>query len=247
MGNLTAKHANDFRRWLLTPAEKGGAGYGSASAGKHMAITKAFLKEAVDAAIISTNPFGSIKIERQKNASRQRFIDASVIHHVIEKCPDEELQLVIALARWGGLRTPSEPFAMQWKHIDTNRRRVHVQCVKTETKGKATREIPLFPELVPFIEKRRSSRQNAAPEDFVIPALRRSTGANVRKRMSQAIRAAGLKSWPRVFHNLRSSRKTVCEWMGNSEQVADQHYLQVRDEHFGKAKTPNPDDGKCER
>ena len=245
MSSLTVKHANDFRRWLLTPGEKGGAGYGGASPGKHMAVTKAFLKEAVDAGIISVNPFGSIKIDRQKNSSRQRFIDASVIHQVIERCPDEELQLVIALARWGGLRTPSEPFAMQWKHIDLNRRRVHVQCVKTETKGKAAREIPLFPELVPFIEKLRSSTQNKAPDDFVIPALRRSTGANVRKRMSHAIRTAGLKSWPRVFHNLRSSRqtelqerfprKTLCEWMGNSEQVADQHYLQVREEHFEQA------------
>jgi integrase len=196
-----------------------------------------------------------IKIDRQKNSSRQRFIDVAVIHQVIEKCPDEELQLVIALARWGGLRTPSEPFAMQWKHIDLNRRRVHVQCVKTETKGKATREIPLFPELLPFIEKLRSSTQNAAPDDFVIPALRRSTGANVRKRMSHAIRTAGLKSWPRVFHNLRSSRqteleerfprKTVCEWMGNSEQIADQHYLQVREEHFDIASRLNSaTDGK---
>jgi integrase len=243
--SLTAKHATDFKRWLLTSAEKGGAGYGSASAGKHMAVTKAILKEAVDAGLITANPFGSSKIERQVNNSRQRFIEASVINRVIEKCPDDEMKLVIALSRWGGLRTPSEPFSLKWKHIDLNRRRVLVQCVKTETKGKPTREIPLFPELVPFVERLRSSAGNVEPEDFVIATLRRSTGSNIRKRLSCAIRLAGIKAWPRVFHNLRSSRqteleerfprKTVCEWMGNSEQIADQHYLQVRDEHFRKA------------
>ena len=240
--SLTAKHAIDFKRWLLSSSEKGGAGYGSASAGKHMAVTKAFFKDAVDAGLITANPCGSIKIERQINNSRQRFIEASVIERVIEKCPDDEMKLVIALSRWGGLRTPSEPFSLKWKHIDLNRRRVLVHCVKTETKGKSTREIPLFPELVTFVETLRSSSENTEPEDFVISTLRRSTGANVRKRMSCAIRSAGIKAWPRVFHNLRSSRqteleerfprKTVCEWMGNSEQVADQHYLQVREEHF---------------
>ena len=66
--------------------------------------------------------------------------------------------------------------------------------------------------------------------------------------MARAVRTAGFAVWPRIFRNLRSSRqteleerfpsKTVCSWMGNSEQVADQHYLQVRDEHFDRAATP---------
>jgi hypothetical protein len=118
-------------------------------------LTNAFLKEAVDAGLITANPFGSIKIERQINNSRQRFIESSVINRGIETCPDDEMKLVIALSRRGGLCTPSEPFSLKWKHIDLNRRQVLVHCVKTKTKGKKTREIPLFPELVPFVEKLR--------------------------------------------------------------------------------------------
>ena len=63
--------------------------------------------------------------------------------------------------------------------------------------------------------------------------------------MSKLIRLSGLTVWPKLFQNIRSSRqteleerfprKTVCEWMGNSETVADQHYLQVLDEHFDRA------------
>ena len=210
-----------------------------------MAVTKAFLQEAVDAGIVNVNPFGKVVIDRQRNRTRQRFIDSSVITQVISQADDPEFQAVVALSRWGGLRTPSEPFAMQWKHIDWDRKRIEVQSVKTRSKGRPTREIPLFPELVPFLTRLRDSHREISPETFVIPNLRRFTGANLRKRMSRAVRNASFEVWPRIFHNLRASRqteleerfprKTVCEWMGNSEQVADQHYLQVRDEHFDRA------------
>src|SRR5207248_2933501 len=49
----------------------------------------------------------------------------------------------------------------------------------------------------------------------------------------------------RLFHNLRSSRQTelaqdnpsylVCAWIGNTEDVAQDHYLQILPEHFQKA------------
>ena len=242
---VTAKHGNDFKRWLLSPSDKGGAGYASTSAGKHMALTKTFLQEAVDAGIVNVNPFGKVVIDRQRNRTRQRFIDSSVITQVISLVDDPEFQAVVALSRWGGLRTPSEPFAMQWKHIDWDCKRIEVQSVKTRSKGRPTREIPLFPELVPFLTTLRDAHLEISPETFVIPNLRRFTGANLRKRMSRAVRNASFEVWPRIFHNLRASRqteleerfprKTVCEWMGNSEQVADQHYLQVRNEHFDRA------------
>src|SRR5436190_2021364 len=56
---------------------------------------------------------------------------------------------------------------------------------------------------------------------------------------------AGLERWPRLFHNLRASRQTelsedfpshvVCAWLGNSEDIAREHYLKVTDAHFEKA------------
>jgi hypothetical protein len=49
----------------------------------------------------------------------------------------------------------------------------------------------------------------------------------------------------RLFHNLRASRQTeltdifpahvVAKWLGNSVKVANDHYLQVTDEHFALA------------
>ncbi len=61
-----------------------------------------------------------------------------------------------------------------------------------------------------------------------------------------------MKDVSSIFHNLRSSRqteleerfprKTVCEWMGNSETVADQNYPQVLEEHFDRAVLQNGSD-----
>ena len=59
------------------------------------------------------------------------------------------------------------------------------------------------------------------------------------------VRQAGLKPWPKLFQNLRSTRKTelaeeypmhvVCAWIGNSQPIAAKHYFQVIDAHFARA------------
>src|SRR5438046_9388898 len=63
--------------------------------------------------------------------------------------------------------------------------------------------------------------------------------------MERIIKRAGVKPWPKLFHNLRSTRQTeltekfpshvVCAWLGNSRAVAQDHYLQVTDAHFVQA------------
>src|SRR5262249_54248496 len=55
----------------------------------------------------------------------------------------------------------------------------------------------------------------------------------------------GLTPWPKLFHNLRSTRQTelaaefplhvVCAWIGNKQAVAAEHYLQVTDADFRRA------------
>ena len=75
---------------------------------------------------------------------------------------------------------------------------------------------------------------------------RRSKGrSHQRTHFLRIIRKAGVRSWGRPFHNLRSSRQTeltetfpahvVAAWLGNTVQIATQHYLQVTEEHFQRA------------
>ncbi len=63
--------------------------------------------------------------------------------------------------------------------------------------------------------------------------------------MKKIIVRAGLEPWPKTFQNCRASRQTelvarfplhvVCAWLGNSEAVAMEHYLQVTDDDFKRA------------
>ena len=65
--------------------------------------------------------------------------------------------------------------------------------------------------------------------------------------MERIIKWARVKPWPKLFHNLRSTRQTeltekfpshvVCAWLGNSRAVVQDHYLQVTDAHFAQAVT----------
>jgi len=73
----------------------------------------------------------------------------------------------------------------------------------------------------------------------------RRAGMNLRTNFQRIIAKAGLEPWPKLFQNLRATRQTelcehwpehvVCAWIGNSQQVARKHYLQVTDEHFERA------------
>ena len=66
-----------------------------------------------------------------------------------------------------------------------------------------------------------------------------------RKVFLRVVKQAGLKPWPKLFQNCRSTRETelaeqypvqvICAWIGNSPQVAARHYLQVTDDHYEKA------------
>ena len=81
----------------------------------------------------------------------------------------------------------------------------------------------------------------------------RSADQNLRTTFEKIMRRAGLNPWPKPFQNLRATRETelmeiypahvVVSWIGHSEKVARQHYLQTTDTHFEKAvvlKTPEP-------
>lgn len=102
--------------------------------------------------------------------------------------------------------------------------------------------MPIFPELRPYLNL--TFERAAERAEFVIERWR-SADKNLRTHLKGIIRRAGLGPWPKLFHNLRATRQTeleesfpshvVCAWIGNSERVAREHYLQVTDEHFKKA------------
>ena len=78
--------------------------------------------------------------------------------------------------------------------------------------------------------------EHTGPDDFVIWKRRKLSDANLRGRLYGRCIKAGVERWPKIFQNLRSTRQTtleqfyprgtVCAWMGNTEDVAEAHYVQ---------------------
>jgi integrase len=118
-----------------------------------------------------------------------------------------------------------------------------VPCPKTEHHdGKDFRLMPLFPEIRQELESWRRD----APKDreFVLKAAI-SPKTNLRTGLMKILKRAGIKPWPKLFQNLRSTRATelrdrfpshaVAAWLGHTVKVADAHYNQVTDDHFRRA------------
>lgn len=204
-----------------------------ATASRAVIYARQFWHAAKKDKIVTENPFLCIKPGSMVNAERSAFISVEDAQKVIAACPDREWRLIVALARFGGLRCPSELNVLTWDDIDWDANRITIKAPKT-----GTRIIPLFPELRPPL----TECFEAAADGAVHVMAKYLTNINLRTRFRKIIARAGLVPWDRLFHNLRASRQTeledqfpghvVCSWMGNSESTARKHYLRVRDEHF---------------
>jgi integrase len=213
---------------------------------KRCGNAKQFFKFAVRKRLIPSNPFGWIKSSNVTNRTRNFFLTRDDAQKVLEVCPDWEWRLLFALSRYGGLRCPSEHLSLRWADVDWVRDRMLVISPKTEHHpGGQSRVIPIFPELRPFLE---DARELAEPDAEHVIARYRRRNSNLATQLKRIIKRAGLRPWPKLFNNLRSTRQTeleesfpshvVCAWLGNSQPIARKHYLQVTDDHFARALKP---------
>ncbi|MBN2455827.1 MAG: site-specific integrase [Sedimentisphaerales bacterium] len=166
------------------------------------------------------------------------------IAQVLEACPNDQWRLIFALARYGGLRIPSELHGLTWDDILWDKKRFIVHSPKTEhIEGKETRVVPIFPELEQYLYK--AFEQAESGQKKVITICNVNSGSNFRTQASRIVKRAGLKCWPKLFQNMRASRETelaesypiqvVTDWIGNSPDIAMKHYLQTTEEHFARA------------
>lgn len=236
---ISAGDADEWREHLL------GRGLSAATVSREVKRARQFFRAAVRKSLIRENPFADLPAPQQVNRSREHFVSRDVADRVIGACPDAEWRLIVALARYGGLRCPSEVLSLEWSDVDWGRNRVTVRSPKTEHHPDgATRQIPLFPELHPYLE---AAWDLAQPGTRYVVTRYRDRNANLRTQFERIIRRAGFEVWPRLFQNLRASRETeltqhyplhvVCAWIGNSQAVAAKHYLQVTEDHFRQAVT----------
>ena len=232
--DISAGDADEWRLYLI------GQNLADNTVRRRCGIAKQYFRAAVRKGLISKNPFRDLTGAVQANVSRYYFVTLQETQSVLDACPDAQWRLLFALSRFGGLRCPSEHLSMRWEDIDWGRNRITIRSPKTEHHpGGKSRQIPLFPELRPYLLE--VFEQAEAGCKYVITRYRGTT-TNLGTQLRRIIRKAGLKPWPKLFQNLRSTRETelaetypihvVCAWIGNSQPVAAKHYLQVTDAQF---------------
>ena len=261
LDSINAAEAEDWKRWLARDKVKdnptaGGQGLDRETVRQRCRIAKQMFRDAARRRLIDESPFAEMKgLSAKGNRDKDYFVSRDDAAKVLKACPDAEWKLVVALARYGGVRCPSEVLGLRWGDVDWKRGRFVVHSPKTEHHdGKESRIVPIFPELRPYLKKVRDEllkdfdpKQKRLSEQPVITRWNVAE-VNLRTRLHAIIRKAGLEPWPKAFVAMRSTWATelreqfpehvVNAWIGHSQRVAERHYLQVTDAHYDEAATP---------
>lgn len=240
LSDVTVQQAKAFRMHLQTVHE-----LSENTLRRHIGITRQFFNSAIEAEIITKNPFRGQSVSVRANESRFFYVTQEIAQRVLDACCNAEWRLIFGLARWGGLRCPSEIVKLKWTDIDFEKQRFTVHASKTEHHADSgIRTVPMFPELKPLFQ----DVFDHAP-DGAVYCLDRYKGqwSNFGVNMAKIVKRAGIKPWPKLFQNCRSTRETelfkmtngnikaVCSWIGNSPAVAMAHYAQVTDADMKEA------------
>lgn len=235
--SLTATTTGDCREG----AEYLAATYSSSHANRLCERGKMFFQLAVDHKLIPKNPFDGIKfVSRKIDKQRQCYVTHQNFTKIVENARHQEARVLFLLARYGGLRVPSEPLSLVWNHCDWNAERI---SIPNETKT-GFRILPMFPEIKSALFTLWDMAPDKSTEVFTI--ARKSAGTTWAEWLTEAITKANQTRWPKLWMNLRASCRTdledrfpshVCDaWLGHSTKVARDHYLRVTPDHWKEAK-----------
>jgi len=242
--SITAIEAKQFRKWLEDSNKRDKPKEGKPA--KSLAINtikrrtglcRQIFKQAIEDGLIARNPFAGMSTSVRSNKERKHYVDLETFAKVLEKAPNATWRSLLVLARLAAFRIPSEAQGLKWEHIAWEAKRISiVGSSKTEHHAKRqVRIVPLFPEIERELLKLHLEAEEGA--EYVFPGLRADT--NLRTTLVKIIRRAGLKTWPKLWQNLRSSAATdfarsipshiAASICGHTEEIAKEHYWTVED------------------
>ncbi len=238
--SMTQADGDRWKRWMTARP------MAVATVSKHCKRAKTMFQHAVRDRLLGESPFADIKGGSESNSARHHFVSIADSIKIKEASPDSDWRLIFALTRFGGLRCPSEVLGLKWTDVDWGGNRLRIDSPKT-----GLRFLPLFPEIKLAIDEAWELAPKGAI--YCINRYRGGSEMNLRTQFIRIVESAGLTSWPKLFVNLRSTRRTelqeafpdhvVNKWLGHSGKVAEKHYLQVTDTHFEKAIAFRPPTG----
>lgn len=247
IGTITFDDANNFRKWLQESGGQNGKPLAKTTVSRRCRRARQIFAAAAKPhrRWVAANPFEEMGHWCEVNQERNVYIEQAKIEFVLDELTDDHVRLVVALARYAGLRAPSEPLDLEWQNIDWATNTMNVHCIKTQQyEGKEWRTVPIFPELLPHLQKiydRLPERAtNRVFEDFHGKAW-----TSFSRRIEAACRRLGIPMWIKPFINMRASCEhdwlqkypinVVAAWMGHSPQVALRHYSRVSKELTARA------------
>ena len=221
--SLTFEDAERFKFWCSS------GGLSEATVSRGMRICRSIFKFGLESGLLLHNPFSKLKGGKEENSELMYYVDRGKFSRLLLFCCDDRERLILALARYGGLRIPSEIRNLRFCDISDTLIRV-----SKDTKTGA-REVPLFSEIKEIF---------CRLEGVVDPAglvLGNISKDSCRRLLKRVILAAGFEPWPKLFVNLRSScitdfvmmgysEKALDSMFGNSTRVRELHYVQFRKE-----------------
>ena len=217
---LTAKAASEWRAGLTQSL---------ASIKTHSGNAKSIMAEALRRKLVPENLFDHLKSGATPSAYN-RFITDDETARLIEAAPGTQWPLLIGLARYAGLRVPSETHLLTLGDVDFSRAKLTVRSPKTEGhEGHEQRIVPIDPRLMTLLDARFHEMGDG---DIYLVSI---TGqGNMQRWLRKITKAAAVEPWKRTWQTLRSSCErawamhfpqfAVSKWIGHSMQISDRHY-----------------------
>ena len=241
VAGITAGDADRWLRWLRQQEKKIGTGRFAVNyIFKIVQTSRQAFAAAVKDNLLAANPLANLRVPEQVSVDRDFEISLEMTERILNAA-NPKYRLIVALARYAGLRIPSELIGLRWSEVAWSENRFIVHSPKTEHCGKFSRIVPIFRELLPYLLDARELAPD--DDDRIFPDIHENS--NLRTETLRVLKRSGVGEIPRFFQNCRSSRQTeleaefplhvVCSWLGNSERTARKHYLKTRECHFEKA------------
>jgi integrase len=239
--SITEARARDYAEHLKTTKGERDKTLSKATISRRIGRAKEVFRFAVKRKALLDNPFDDVKRSGEVNRSRDFYVTRDVIDKVLAES-DIEFRALIALARFGAARCPSEVLPMTWFQVHWADNTMTVISPKTEHhEGMDQRTVPIFPELLVHLR----ALWDVAPEgQSLLFPNHQMTNAGLSGKLQRMLRHCGIPLWVKPWQNMRSTRETewleeypihkVAHWLGHSPEVALRHYAQIVTERSAK-------------
>lgn len=247
MVDISPEDASGWRKAMTE------AGLSEAAVKTHVGNAKSIFSEAKRLGLLTESPFRHLTGGVTATAN-DRYVSPEQMDGVLAACPDSTWRLLFGLARYAGLRTPSETHLLAWSDVDFDKGRLRVRSPKTERfAGHAERIVPIDPRLMRLLRE----RFDTAPEGDVllVGCLNRTA---LHRRAKAIIEASKVEPWDDLWQTLRRSceiewakthpQYAVSRWIGHSITVSGRHYANsIPDELFDRASGREGSEGGAQK